>query len=190
MSGVELFTIGSTVVTLADAAAAAGAVGSVVGAAGAISQGQATANMARYNAQVAENEAVAARQQAAYEEERQRERAARLKSSTRAAIAKSGLDLEGSPLAVMEDTAVGAELDALAIRYSGSVAEARARSQAAMDRMQGQAAKTASYFSAGASLLNGASALGRIYGAAATPTKAASVGDYPRSASGQLEYDP
>lgn len=154
-------------------AAGAALAASAVAAAGTIVQGQASSDMADYNARVSENEAVAAKQQAAYEEERQRERAARLRSSTRAAVAKSGLDLEGSPLTVMEDTAVNAEMDALAVRYSGSVADARARSQAGLDRMQGAAARTGSYFSAGASLLNGASALGRIYGA---DTKSAKPG--------------
>lgn len=136
-----------------------------ISAVGAVAQGNSAKAMADYNAQVSENDAAAARAAANYEEGRLRERSARLLSAQRAAIAASGIDLEGSPLAVMEETALEAEMDALAIRQQGSVAAARSMSQAALSRMEGKAAKTASYFQAGASLLNGASAYGRIYGA-------------------------
>lgn len=156
MSGVELFTIGKAAVTLADAAAV---VGAVTSAAGAMQQGAAQQNMANYNAAVAEREAESARRAAAFEESAQRDRAEKVKSTQRALFAKSGVTPEGSPLLVEADTAQQAEQDALAIRYSGSVAEARAKSQAALDRMQGKVAKQAGYFKAGSSLLTGASRL-------------------------------
>jgi hypothetical protein len=138
-----------------------------VSAVGALVQGGQAKAMADYNAKVAENDARAAELQAGYEEERFRDRAGKLRSAQRAAVAKSGIDLEGSPLAVMEETALEAEMDALSIRQQGSVEAARARSRAALDRMEGKAAKTASYFRAASSLLNGASAYGQIYGAGA-----------------------
>ena len=165
------------------------AAGAMVSAAGSIAQGQAASEMADYNAQVAENEAASARIQAGYEEGRQREHADRVRSAARAAIAKSGVDLEGSPRLGMVDNAVYAEIDALAIRNSGTVAEARARSQAGLDRMQGRAAVTGSYYGAGASLLGGASSLARLYSTGAT--KSAGISDdYPRDKRGDLVYDP
>lgn len=143
---------------------AAVALGSAaVSAVGAIQQGRHQSAMAEYNARVAENDAVAAKQAAGYEEDRFRDRAAKVRSAQRAAIAKSGIDLEGSPLAVMEETAVEAEMDALAIRQQGSVESARARSRAALDRMEGRAAKSASYWNAASSVLNGVTAAG-VYG--------------------------
>jgi hypothetical protein len=140
--------------------AAAAVASAAVSAAGAISSGQAQSKMASYNAAVAERDAQAARQQAAFEESRQRQARDALLGKQRAAFAASGVTPEGSPLLVAAETATQAEIDAEAIRYSGSVAEARANSQAALDRMQGAAARTASYFAAGTSLLQGAANYG------------------------------
>lgn len=142
MSGAEPFIM----------AAAAGAQ-----AISSISQGNAQSNMAKYNAAVSEREARQAKEAAKFEESRNRQAAESLLSSQRAAYAKGGVTSEGSPLLVQAETAEEAEIDALALRYSGSVAEARAKSQAALDRMQGKAAKTAGYLGAGTSLLKGAS---------------------------------
>lgn len=122
-----------------------------------ISQGNSQANMAKYNAAVSEREARQAKEAAKFEEGRNRQAAESLLSSQKAAFAKGGVTPEGSPLLVQAETAEEAEIDALALRYSGSVAEARAKSQAALDRMQGKAAKTAGYLGAGTSLLKGAS---------------------------------
>lgn len=151
MTGVEMLMAATAVASTA------------VGTVSAIQQGNAAKNAAEYNAKVAENNAIAARQQADYEERMTLQKRDRLLSAQRVATAASGLDLEGSPLALMEDTAVEAELDALNIRRSGTVAEARSRSQAAADRMEGQARQQAGYMSAGASLLNGASKLAGMY---------------------------
>lgn len=150
MSGVEVM-------------AAAAVASAVVGTYSAIQQGNAAADAAEYNAKVAENAGIAARQQADYEEKQARQKRDRLLSAQRVATAASGLDLEGSPLALMEDTAVEAELDALNIRRAGSVDEARARSQAAADRMEGRARQQAGYLNAGASLLNGVSKVAGLY---------------------------
>ena len=124
---------------------------------GQIQQGAMAQSMHEYNAQVQEIEAQNAQNASEYEERLHRERGKRLLSSQRTDIAASGLGLEGSSLLAIEESAVEIEKDALAIRYSGSVAAARARSQAAADRMQGRAAKTAGMWGAGKSLLTGAS---------------------------------
>lgn len=119
----------------------------VVSAAGAIQSGNAQKKMAEYNAQVAEA-------QGKYNAERQQDRARRLLAQGRVNIAKSGIQVSGSPLDVLTDNAMNAELDRLAILRS-------ADSKAAMSRMEGSAAQQAGYFGAATSLLSGA---GRAYG--------------------------
>jgi len=152
MSGVEAFIVANPWIGTAAAVA-----GGVASAAGSLSAGQSQSNMAKYNAAVSEREAAQAREAAKFEEARNRKASESLLSSQRAAFAKGGVTSEGSPLLVQAETAEEAEIDALALRYSGSVAEARAKSQAALDRMQGRAAKTTGYIGAGSSLLSGAS---------------------------------
>ena len=141
MTGVEIAMLASAAVSAAGSMAAG-------------AQAQASAN---YNAGVQEIEALNAKNAAAYEEKLQRKRGEKFLSSQRSAIAASGTGLEGSSLLALEESAMELEKDALAIRYSGSVSEARSKSQAAADRMAGRAAKTASMFQAGSSLLTGAS---------------------------------
>lgn len=161
MSGTEILW-GAT--TLGEAFSAASAVGGVVGAAGAISSGQQQAALNKYNAQVAEQTALATQAQAAEEDKKQRIRASSVLSDMRAATAANGLGLEGSPLELMAYTAATAERDAINIRNSGSVSAAQARSQAAADRLSATAARTGSYYTAGSSLLTGVSRLSRIVG--------------------------
>lgn len=133
-------------------------VGAASSAAGQIQAGRAQAQMAEYNAQVSEQEAAAAKASAAYEEARIRKEGEQLKAKQRARYSKSGIQLNSeSSLLVMEDTAADIERDALAIRYGGDVAGARARSQARLDRFQAQQYKTASSYNAVGSLLTGAS---------------------------------
>lgn len=128
----------------------------------ALYQGQQAKKQADYNASVAEADAAAAKQKAEYDEKMHRERVRRLLSSQRAAYGKSGVDLAGSPLLMLQDTAKEGELDALAIRYGGDVEASRNRSEANLLRMQGRAARTSGYLQAGGTLLSGgAKAYGR-----------------------------
>lgn len=120
-----------------------------------IYEGQQAKKTADYNAQVAEQNAVAAEQKAAYDETLHRERVRKLLSSQKALYGKSGVDLAGSPLLALQETAGQGELDALAIRYGGDVEAARNRSAATLARMEGKAARTTGYMRAGSSLLSG-----------------------------------
>ena len=140
-----------------EVAAAAAAVSGIVGAVSAVSQGNAAADAAEFNAAVAENDAIATRQAAEFEEDRLRRRSKRVLASQRASFGASGVTAEGSPLLVMQDSAAEAEIDALAIRYSGSIQEARAKSQAAADRAEARAARRGGFARAGTSLLTGVS---------------------------------
>lgn len=165
MSGLEIF------------AAALSAGSAVVGAAGAIRQGNAEAASAEYNAQINERNAIVADQnrkisleQARVDVEDKRRENRRNLSSIRAAYGASGLDLAGSPLDVLEDTAIEMELDASRIDYEGRMdnrqggMEANAlREGATLSRMEGKSAKTASRYSAAGQFLGGAGrALARV----------------------------
>lgn len=141
------------------------ALGTAASVAGSIQQGKQQEKVAEYNAAVAEQGAIAEEQKAAYEEEAHRKKVKSILSSQQAAYGATGVDMEGSPLLVMEDTAAQGELDALAIRYGGDVAAAQKRSQANLYRMQGKNARTAGYINAGTSLLTGAANIGNsLYG--------------------------
>jgi len=132
-------------------------VAAIVGAVGTISAGDASRRAANQNADAQEQAAIAAQRKASYEEKMHRESVAKLLSAQRSLYGKSGVEMEGSPLLTMEDTAGQGEMDALAIRYGGDVAAAQQRSAANLSRMQASAVQTASYFQAGSTLLSGAS---------------------------------
>jgi hypothetical protein len=63
----------------------------------------------------------------------------------------------------MEETVKEGEMDAMAIRYGGEVEAARARSAAALARMQGKSEAMGSYAQAGSSLLSGAAKVYQQY---------------------------
>ena len=106
---------------------------------------------------------------AAYDEEMHRERVRKLISSQRAAYGASGVDIEGSPLLLLEDTAAQGEMDALAIRYGGEVEASQKRSQAELYELQGKNAKKASYYKAGSSLLSGGASIAKTYSDSKNP---------------------
>jgi hypothetical protein len=114
---------------------------------------QASANAAEYNAKVQQQQADQQRVEAVYEEQRKRQEALRLRGTQEAGYAASGVTLEGSPLAVLEQTAVDSELDALSIRYGGAAKAQRSLAQARLDRYQASAARTQGYIEGGAQLL-------------------------------------
>lgn len=138
-------------------AAIAAIIAAVVTAATTIYASHEQSKAADYNAKVADVEAENARNKAAYEEQAHRENLKRILSSQQALYGKAGVDMSGTPLLVMEETAKQGELDALAIRYGGDVAAARARSEANLYKMKSSSAKSTGYMAAGSSLLTGAS---------------------------------
>jgi hypothetical protein len=163
MTGVSTATAISIAATVA---------ASAVSAVGAIQQGQAQSQQAKYNAAVARNNQVIAQQNAqdaldrgAAEEQQQRKKTQMLMGQQRASLAAQGADLSsGSALDVVSDIAGTGELDALTIRRNAAL-EARQyqvqgmnfQADSQLQKMQGRAARTASYFNAGSSLLGGLS---------------------------------
>ena len=132
------------------------ALGTVVGAVGSIASGVSANNVAKYNAEVAENNATAERQRAAYEADLTRDNVRRVVGAQRAAGASSGLDItSGTPVAVLGDTAKAGELDVLARLYSGEAAATASMNDAARFRAEGKAQKQAGFINAGTTLLSG-----------------------------------
>lgn len=76
------------------------------------------AAMAEQNARMAERQGIEALKSGAREEERFKQQARQFQSSQRTAIAASGVQLSGSALNVLADTAQGIEQDAEAIRFN------------------------------------------------------------------------
>lgn len=151
---------GTTALMYGTGLATAGAVQS-----GRIAEAQAKSaqNIANYNAAIQEREAKAIKQKTAFEQRREVERVARVKSALRAKLAGSGARMDiGTPLMLQEEQAAELELENLLIGYEGRIGAQRAKSQAELDRLQGRiyrqkgkAARKASYLKAGTTLLTG-----------------------------------
>lgn len=139
-------------------AVASGAISAV----GAISSANAQAAAADYNAKIDQRNAVMAEQDrqlalrtAEIDAEDKRKENARTMGTIRAAYGNSGLDIAGSPLDVLEDTALETSLDVQRIEYEG---RARGREGAAkvrgynedarLQKMNAKASKTAGMISA------------------------------------------
>jgi hypothetical protein len=138
--------------------AVAAVASAVISAAAAAQQGQTARKQAEYQAALAENNAIASRQQAEFDERQHREKARLTLSSQRARSAKSGvLASEGSPLFLNIDTGQDAEIGALNIRRQGEMRAQGFQSEAALGLFKGKAAQQQGYLSAGKSLLDGVS---------------------------------
>lgn len=123
-----------------------------------IQQGKQANKIAQYNAAVGEQEAVASEEKAAFDEAMHRDRVKKSISTLRARIGKSGVTSPAQAEAIEASIEAG-ELDALAIRHSGAIEAARARSGAKLERIRGKSAKRAGRIGAVTSLLSGGSKL-------------------------------
>jgi len=149
--------ISTTTALIISAVVAAAAAGTT--AYSQVQQGKAQEKAAEENVKIAEANAKAQQEKAAYDEEVHRERVKKILKSQRALYGASGVDMEGSPMMVQADTMEQGELDALAIRRGGDVAAAEQRSMARLYKMQGKAALKQGYYSAGGSLLGAGSSI-------------------------------
>lgn len=158
-------------------ATAIAVVAAATGAYSAISQGQAQSRMSAYNAMIAkQNATLAAKQigiartEKGITEAKSMSNANRVLASERAAYAKAGVNLEGSSLMVEATTQSNAELDALAIRYAGTVEQSQIlanvagqKQQEMLEKMKGKMYSQAGYAQAGNSLLTGASKVAAMW---------------------------
>jgi hypothetical protein len=160
-----------TIGVLIVASTAMTAVGTIQQGQAAAAQGRAQQQAQQYNAIVKQQNAALARQQAGAREEQQRRQTRQVLGQQRAALAQAGIGMGGSALDIEEQSAVRAELDALSIAYEGDLQASGLLAAAQQDIYMGEVAKargdnerTASYVSAGASILSGAASYGAYSG--------------------------
>lgn len=160
------------------AAAVVSAAGAMASANAAKGQAEAQAKAAEYqqqvqmrNQQIADQNRIVALQQGEIDAEDQRRENRRMLSSIRTAYGASGLQMAGSPLDVLEDSAAEGELDAQRKQFEGRVRGRESALQmleagdqavlsgleASAARARAKSAMTIGYLNAGASLLGGAS---------------------------------
>lgn len=129
--------------------------GMVLGAVGSIQQGNAAADAANFNAQVANQNSALALQRGEESAARVRRDNLRHQGAQKAAIGGSGLKLTGTVLDVLSDSAIEGELMALDAK-NAAVNEARGlRAQAGLSRSKAESARSAGFLGAGSALLSG-----------------------------------
>jgi hypothetical protein len=126
-------------------------------------QVQDAAEAARYNADIARQESQMIESSGALDASRQRKATARLIGTQKAAYAGAGVELTGSPLDVMINTAAEGELDAKIIEYNTKVRAVGAMSQADYDERLAGIYERSGAFKAGSTLLTSGAQLGAGY---------------------------
>jgi hypothetical protein len=157
-----------------------GAAASLIAAGvGAYASHEATAQQeaaAKFNRQLALNEAEHAKNAAALEAQHQREASETFLARQRALIGASGVEFSGSPLAVLTETAQRAEREAQIIEYGGQVLSAGRLSQSDLYGFAARNARRAGPIGAGSTLLTGVSNAGSIYGGYASQAPSTTTG--------------
>jgi len=111
---------------------------------------------ARQQEKWAEYNAALSKHEAEIETQRMEREKLKLLSRQRAAYSKAGVQLTGTPLEVMEETAKEVERDILLTRYSGAIGSKAYQARGAMARQRGM-------WEAGSTLLTGGARAGEIY---------------------------
>lgn len=142
--------------------AAASLIGGGLSAWGQIKEGQEQRQANEYNAQISEQEAGVVRQNQVLNEYRQRKQLKQDVGSMTAAVAKSGIEMTGSPLDVIKDSIANAELDIDIGKYNSEVEARGKENDARLRRYYGQQDESLSYVKAASTLLaTGATAYDR-----------------------------
>ena len=121
----------------------------------AVAGGIQQSNQAETEADIQKANAQAAAEQASAAEDLQRRRNRGILARQRAAIAESGIGFGGSSEKLQQDSAVQAELDALNVRYEGTMKTMGFRTGGAFSRSQSKNAMAGGFLSAGGELLGG-----------------------------------
>tara|TARA_X000001382_G_scaffold83599_1_gene59163 strand:+ start:11349 stop:11834 length:486 start_codon:yes stop_codon:yes gene_type:complete len=145
--------------------------GTLLSALGTRQQGKATQASANYNAAVQRNQAIAAKQKAEFDADKQRQQGAAQRAAARTGFAKGGVALEGTPLLFLESSAEQAELDAQAIIYGGDTQATGFEAQAGLSEMEGASAARAGTMGAGTTLLTGVGQTASAYDVASRGIK-------------------
>lgn len=132
-----------------------GIAGGVISAIGAMQSANAQAAAADYNKEVA----LANKKQVHLQTEREiddRQAADRRQlSSMRAAYGANGLQMDGSPLDVIDDTATEMAYDIAKVKYQGAVQEEGYSREAALAKLEAKSAKKAGFIGAASALIGG-----------------------------------
>jgi hypothetical protein len=144
--------------------AAVAIVSAGVGAYAASEQAASQRKAAEYNAKVSRNQALLAEYAADQRAKQARDRHRRVLAAQRVAVGASGITTEGSPLAVMMDTAAEAAYQENLIRYGGQQQSEGFLAEAGLQGFYGEQATRAGYLNVGRSLLTGASGVAGAYG--------------------------
>jgi hypothetical protein len=123
-------------------------------AAGGLTQGLDANAAGNANAAALGRQAQVAQAQGYADEQTQRRQARQIMGDQAAAAAQAG-SMGGTTDKVISQSAINAELDALNIRYGGTMKASGLMAQAAAEKYAGRAALTQSGFLAGANLLKG-----------------------------------
>lgn len=138
-------------------------VSGVTQAVGAYSSGKAAKKAADYNAAISRQEAEIAQQQAKIEIARTDKEKQRYLARQSSMYAKAGVELSGSPLLVMLDTAAEFEYEKELIDYNASIGASRAYSRAAQETYAGKVAYDEGLMKAGQTLLGTTLSMGQQY---------------------------
>jgi len=137
---------------------AATAASTAIGVMSAQANAKAQQNAANYQAQVARNNAEAARQAGEAQAQQVYREGAQRAGLQRAVMAANNLDLGfGSALAIQRDTAEATGLDAATARYNALTQGLGLENQAALLRYQGESARAAGGWQTAGTLLSGVS---------------------------------
>jgi len=136
-----------------------------------ITAGNAAARSANWNAAQMDSQALRTLRVVNAQEDQLRAQQAKELGRERAAWGQSGLGFGGSALDAMIESARNAELDALNLRYGGTVQANDLRNQGQISRWEGRMARRAGYIGAGTALLSGASQFAGLSGFGGPPGK-------------------
>lgn len=153
-----LGVIGTTAAIVASVVAATAALaGGATAAVSAIQQGKAQEEASKYNAEVAQNDAIAAQNAAAAQARQIRRQNLLRLGAQRADIAKSGVSLDaGSSFDdVIYDSAIQGELEAQSALYTGLVRSQAQQAAGAMALYEGKQAKRAAGIGAASGVVGG-----------------------------------
>jgi len=145
------------------AAVTAGASG-FLGFKGSQSQAKALKQLADYEAQVAEQEAILLARRKVDEERQVREKGEKIVSQQRVATASSGITMSGSPLTALAETYFGIEEDALRIQYASEIEQTKKQQDAILARAEGGARASGAKIQGYQSLLQSGSRAATLLG--------------------------
>lgn len=149
--------------------AAVSAAGTGVAVAGQLEQAAAAEKAAKFNEQVAQNNATQAMQAAQAEAAMVRRKHAATIGRANAVFAKNGLLMSGSAEDILYDSLIQSELDQMTAIYAGQVQSGYHQSQGMLARLQGESIKGALPYTISGELLRGAGRRIEIGAQAAQP---------------------